>query len=179
MFSIGDYVVYAADGVCQVVDIGPLRIKTDYGNQDSYYFLKPLFYKGMIYTPARADAPLRAVIERGAALELIHGLSDMPADAGQFSDKRGMTDYYKELLRENTCAAFAKAAKGIYEKYHAPGKAGKAPNAVETQYFKKASELLLQELSIALGEPVGAVERYIEAQYGNGKEELFVDGLDQ
>lgn len=169
MFSVGDYVVYAEDGVCQVVGVGKLSISSRYARSDVYYTLRPLFYKGTIYSPVDARTPMRALISRDEALSLLDRLPMLAGSASYASDKKQLTEYYKSALSPNTCDAFAKTYKGIYEKYHAPEKLGKLPGTVEMQYFKRASEMLVQELSVALKEPMASVQDQIERVCGMGK----------
>ena len=49
MFSAGDYVVYGGSDVCQIVNIGVPELKFHQSTGKTYYFLEPMFYKGMIY----------------------------------------------------------------------------------------------------------------------------------
>lgn len=162
MFGIGDYVVYGDDGVCRVADVGKLAIRSSYAARQAYYTLKPLFYKGTIYAPVNEGAPMRSLITPEAARDLMRMLPQLAGSASYASDKKQLADHYRRLLEPGTCFAFAQAAKGIYEKYHAPGKGNKLPGAVEMQYFKRATELLVQELSVALDEPMEAVQAHIE-----------------
>lgn len=166
MFNIGDYVAYADDGVCRITGVGRLSIHSSYAARQSYYTLKPLFYQGTIYAPVDGSAPIRPVIGREAARQLLRRLPDLPGVPSYASDKKQLTDHYRKLLEPGTCEAFAQTAKGIYEKYHAPGKQRKLPNAVEMQYFKRATELLVQELSVALDEPMDSIQAQIEQVCG-------------
>ena len=162
MYSLGDYVVYGDSDVCKVAQIGVPDMKFHKSTGKQYYFLEPQFYKGVIYAPTDTQVAMRPVIGREEALSLIDSMpaiESMPCASG---DKKKMAEHYDHLMDAHTCFSLAQTAKSIYLKYHIAGTKAKLPNSTEASYYKKASELLLQELSVALGEPVDAVQKRIE-----------------
>jgi len=162
MFSTGDYVVYGDSDVCRIIDIGVPELKFHQSTGKLCYFLKPLFYEGMIYAPTDTQITLRPVISRSEALSLIFSLPEISSFPCASGDKKKMIDHYDQLMKDHTCPALAQTAKSIYEKYHASAARTKLPNSTEAVYYKKASDLLLQELSVALGESVAEIQRRIE-----------------
>ncbi len=167
-YRVGDYVSYGDDGVCRVDAVGPLTISSRYAAAQTYYTLKPLSYKGIIYAPTAGGAPIRPLITPEEARALLLRLPQLPGGVSYAGDRRQLADYYRRQLREGTCEAFARTAKGIYEKYHAPGRASRLPNEVEMRYFKLAAELLVQELSIVLDQPQADIQARIETICGIG-----------
>jgi len=162
MFSVGDYVVYGDSDVCQISSIGVPEMKSHQPDGKQYYFLEPKFYKGVIYAPTDTKVSMRPVISRGEALELIASMpciESLPCASG---DKKKMIDHYDHLMKAHTCHSLAQTAKSIYLKYHVSGMKMKLPNTTEASFYKKASELLLQELSVAIGESIADVQRRIE-----------------
>ena len=164
---MGDYVVYGEVDICRVVKIGVPEIRP--GADRPHYFLETQFYKGMIYAPTDTRVPMRPVISREEALSLISGMPAIECEISLSSDRKKLAEHYDALLAPHTCAALARTAKSIYEKYHGGSARGKAPNSTESAYYKKASELLLQELSVAPGEPVERVQRRIEERLSPGE----------
>lgn len=162
MFSTGDYVVYGDSDVCQIVKIGVPDMKFHRSTGKQYYFLEPQFYKGVIYAPTDTQVPMRPIIDREEALALIRSMPDIESLPCTSGDKKRMVEHYDHLMDTHTCQALAQTAKSIYLKYHVPGTKIKLPNSTEASFYKKASELLLQELSLALGESVEAVQKRIE-----------------
>lgn len=156
MYSIGDYVVYGDSDVCRVVGVGVPEMYRHREASGAFYFLETQFCKGMIYAPVGTRMPIRPVIGREEALRLIEEMPSLKSDICPASDKKKLTDHYETLLGEHTCRSLAVTAKSIYEKYHAAGAKGRLPNLTESAYYKKTSELLFQELSVALGESVDA-----------------------
>lgn len=169
MFSLGDYVVYGDSDICKVTDIGVPEMKFHQSTGKQYYFLEPKFYKGVIYAPTDTQVSMRPVIGREEALRLIDSMpaiENLPCLSG---DKKKMTEHYNHLMEGHSCQALAQTAKSIYLKYHISGVRSKLPNTTEASYYKKASELLLQELSVALGEEIESVQKRIENTVSPGE----------
>lgn len=162
MFSLGDYVVYGDSDVCQIVNIGVPEMKFHQSTGKTYYFLEPKFYKGVIYAPTDTQVSMRTVIGREEALALIDSMPAIESLPCASGDKKKMVEHYDQLMDAHTCQALAQTAKSIYLKYHVPGAKMKLPNTTEASFYKKASELLLQELSVALDEPIDEVQKRIE-----------------
>ena len=166
MFQTGQYVSYGDDGVCRIDGIGPLAISSRYAAPKNYYTLTPLSYKGARYAPVDEDAPIRPLIGAEEARALLLRLPHLTGSACYARDKRQLTEHYRRQLKEGTCEAFARTAKGIYEKYHTPGRAPHLPNQVGMRYFKRAAQLLIQELSVALDQSPDHIQARIEAICG-------------
>ena len=162
MYSVGDYVVYGDSDVCQVTDIGVPNMKFHQSTGKTYYFLETQFYKGVIYAPTDTQVAMRPVIGREDALHLIESMPSIESSICLSSDRKKLSEHYDALMDTHSCQALARTAKSIFEKYHVPGAKAKLPNSTEASYYKKASELLLQELSVSLGEPIEAVQKRIE-----------------
>lgn len=162
MFRIGDYVIYSDSDVCRVTEIGVPAIHMTTGTDRIFYFLETQFYLGMIYAPVDTQVPMRLVIGREEALRLIDRMPEMESFVCPLSDKKKLAEHYDALMAPHTTESLARTAKSIYEKYHGSGAKTRLPNSTEATYYKKANELLLQELSIALGEPVADVQARIE-----------------
>ncbi len=169
MYSAGDYVVYGDSDVCKVEKIGVPDMKFHQSTGKIYYFLEPQFYKGVIYAPTDTQVPMRPVIGREEALRLIGSMPSIEASPCPMSDKKRMNDHYDQLMADHSSCSLARTAKSIYIKYHAAGLKTKLPNSTEASFYKKASELLLQELSIALDEPIEAVQKRIEQVVSPGE----------
>jgi RNA polymerase-interacting CarD/CdnL/TRCF family regulator len=65
------------------------------------------------------------------------------------------------LLASADCESAARVAKTIYLKYRQSGRT-RLPNSTEAIYYKRASDLLLQELAVALGESIEEIQNRIE-----------------
>ena len=73
MFSVGEYIIYGVEGVCEVEEAGKLKVAGLDKNRE-YYRLRPYYHGGTIYTPVDGKAVMRPVLTRAA--------SSAPAGAG-------------------------------------------------------------------------------------------------
>lgn len=162
MYSAGDYIVYNGTDVCRIVQIGVPNMRTGRMAQKEFYFLQTQFSSDMIYIPTDTKLPIRPVITRQAALDLISRLPALETAPCAGSDKKRLNEHYSALTERADCESMARTAKTIYLKYHQNGRS-RLPNSTEAMYYKRASDLLLQELSVALGESIEDVQKRIEA----------------
>lgn len=162
MYSVGDYVVYGDSDICKVTEIGVPELHRKTHTDRQFYFLETQFYRGMIYAPVDTQVSMRPVISREEALKLIDRMPEIQIDVSTLSDKKRLAEHYDALMAPHTSESLARTAKTIYEKYHSAGAKAKLPNSTEAMYYKKANELLLQELSLALEEEISEVQRRIE-----------------
>lgn len=169
MYTVGDYVVYGDSDICQVTEIGVPDMKFHRSTGKTYYFLDPKFYKGVIYAPTDTQVSMRPVISREEALSLIASMPSIESRPCASGDKKKMIEHYDHLMKAHTCHSLAQTAKSIYLKYHVSGMKIKLPNTTEASFYKKACELLLQELSVALGEEIESVQKRIEGIVSPGE----------
>ena len=94
MFQPGDLVVYGTTGVCRVEEITrPNPTGPDRDRQ--FYLLKPLQQDGIIYTPVdNQKVPIRAVISREAAEELIALIPSIRAEASHGPTLQALSQHY-------------------------------------------------------------------------------------
>ena len=115
------------------------------------------FHQGSMLEPATHEEDVETM---PSAHDLcLPDIESLPCASG---DKKKMTEHYNQMMSPHTCRSLAQTAKSIYLKYHVSGLKMKLPNSTEAIIYKKASELLLQELSVSLGEPIEAVQKRIE-----------------
>lgn len=55
MFSVGEYIIYGVEGVCEVEEAGKLKVAGLDKNRE-YYRLRPYYHGGTIYTPVDGKA---------------------------------------------------------------------------------------------------------------------------
>ncbi len=162
MYSVGDYIVYNGSDICRVAQIGVPNTRAGRMVKTDFYFLETQFYSGMIYIPVNTSISMRPVISKADALSLIERMPSLEPVPCQSSDKKRLSEHYTALTASGSCEAMACTAKTIYLKYHSIGRS-RLPNSTEAAYYKKANDLLLQELSVALSEPIEKVQQRIEA----------------
>lgn len=165
MYSVGSYVVYGEDGVCKIEKIAVPDFK---GREEGmpYYFLRPVYYSGMIYAPLDTRVPMRPALTGEEALQLIDDMPEIVGEINDSRDQRLLNDFYKKMLQPHTSLALVQTIKSIYEK-RKNGAGMRKLNATEERYLKNAEAQLYQELAFALQISPEDVERYIAQRLGD------------
>ena len=161
MFEVGDKIIYGENGVCTVEKIAPLGISG--ASQDKlYYYLTPLVGSGTYFTPVDSGAFMRPVISRNEAEALIDAMPGI--EPAICSDNRfnHVDAFYKELFRQHSCEVLVSIVKGLHLRM--AERKTKSSRAEAT--MKRAKDMLLGELSVALDMQMDEVEPYIFSRVG-------------
>ena len=156
MFSVGDKIVYGENGVCTVAKVAPL----DHAGASPgklFYHLEPLIGSGTYYTPVDSGAFMRPVISREEAEALIDAMPSIEPAICRDNRFNHVDAFYKELFRQHSCEALVAIVKGLRERMNE--KKTKSSRAEST--MRRARDMLLGELSIALDMDISEVEPYI------------------
>ena len=159
MFKKGDYIIYGNSGVCQVEDIMIPDFMGD--GTAEYYVLSPVRDTGRIYIPVNTTKFMRSVITKEQAMELIAQIPSIQQDEFQGRDHRMLAEHYKHSLDSHEVSDLVQMIKTIYLKNEDLTSRGKRLSNTDSQYMKKAEDLLHSELSIALDIPFNEVEQFI------------------
>ena len=167
MFSVGDKIMYGGTGVCVVEDI-ITRKTQEPASERLYYVLKPLFQSGTIQTPVDiTKIPIRPVMSRNAAEEFILTIPAVPGEVCAEKNLSALRNYYQEMMNSYEAADLVRVAKSVYAKKRDVESRQKKIGMTDTQYLKRAEDLLFGELSIALEIPKQSVLPYIHDRVGN------------
>lgn len=163
MFEVGDMVVYGAQGLCRVEQVGPLPMKfADKSKQ--YYTLRACKSPGMtIYAPV--DNPtvvMRAPLTREQAEALIEAIPGI--ETTHIADNKEREVHYRAALHGCDCRELLRLLKSLHGRHLARVKSGKRDMAIDEKYFRLAQEQLYSELSYALNIAPDAVEDYIASR---------------
>ena len=164
MFCVDDYVVYSNTGVCKVIAVGTLE-----GFEEGmiYYTLKPVTRPETVFIPVDSDLYLRKVISREEALELVDRIPTIkedPATTGM--DPRSLGEYYKRMISSHQSDELIRMLKTIYCKAQRLAQNGKKLIKTDSDYKKKAEDILYNELAIALEIPPEDIEEFISDRLG-------------
>lgn len=163
MFEIGQFIVYGSNGVCKVVDIGPVSMP---GMPEGriYYTLEPCYVKGSrILTPVdNTKTVMRSVITKEQADELIDNAQSM--DILWIDDERKREASYKDVLAACDCRGLVRIIKTIYQRQKKRLEEGKKLAVRDEKYFKQAEDNLYSELAIALDMDKDEVKDYMIAR---------------
>ena len=167
MYQVGDYIVKAANGICEVKDI----VNPDFVDDKKklYYELQPLSdKKTVLYVPtSRDDGSMRPVITEQEAEELIMMIPTI--DEPWVNNERERERNYKEVIKSNKPEKLIGIIKLIYQRKKLRQEQGKKTTIVDKQYFDKAEKLLYSELELALGKSREEIYDQIKKQCENSK----------
>lgn len=150
MFQVNDLVVFGTHGICEVKEIGSLRM---YAADDErvYYTLKPLYeeHQSAVYTPVdNRKTPIRAAATREEAINLIDQIPDIKTI--WILDEREREGVFKEIMLKCECTGWMQIVKTLYLKKRKRLAEGKKNTAKDDFYFTRAEDLLYGELAAAL-----------------------------
>ena len=160
MYQVGDLIVYGAEGVCEVVSIGPLAIR---GAQKGieYYTLSPLYRDGTIFIPVNTTVFTRPIISKEEAEDLIDQIPQVPEEVYENSNPRMLNEHYQMYLKSHECLDLVRLIRAIYAKGRNIAEKGRHLGQVDERTIKRAEDMLHGELAAALDIPVDQVKDYI------------------
>ena len=153
-FSIGDAVVYRAEGVCDVVDIR----KESFGahtDGDDYYILSPRNdANSSIYVPVHNEkltALMRPILTRGEIFALVESLCadrlDWPTES------RARNALFRQILSLGDRRELIVLVLTVHERLLETIALGKKPGSIETNALSRACKLLRDEFSLSIPLP--------------------------
>ena len=160
MYHVGDYVVYGAQGVCKVLDIGKRQHSSDFDDEfdvwdedDStlYYTLSPCYEKDVkIYTPIdNQKVVMRPVMEKESTLKLIEDIDDI--DIFGIKDEKKRDEVFRDAIKTGDCRQLVKVIKTLNETRRVRIRNGKKMTSSDENYYKKAEKRLYGEIAVSLG----------------------------
>lgn len=149
MFVIGQYVACGNKGVCSVEDITTLDI-SGVDKSEKYYILKPAYNSAStIYIPVSAEGEsLRPVLTAEEARALIANISEV--ELIDIPNEKQVEALYKNCIRSNDIAQFAKLIKTIHGRRRMRTEAGRKETAIDAKYSRIVSDFFFGELAISL-----------------------------
>ncbi len=170
MYSVGDKIMYGGTGVCTVEDI--VMRTPEPGVKREYYVLKPLFQSGTIQTPVDiTKIPIRPVMTSQDAEALIDRIPTVSGEVCTEKNLSALRNYYQEMMSSFEAVDLLRVAKSVYAKKREVESRQKKIGMTDTQYLKRAEDLLFGELSVALDIPRKSVLPYIQTRIGDAYSE--------
>ena len=159
MFNIGDYVVNAKNGICEIKDIMMMNMT---GKAKQYYMLVPLEEKNAkIYIPVdKAEERIRPVMEKEEAWELIGEIKTI--DVIFIENERERERIFKEAINSCEPKQLVSIIKSLYLRRQKRFEEGKKSTEMDERYFKLAQNHLYGELAFALEVSKSEMYRIIE-----------------
>ena len=160
MFELGDYVVNAINGICEIKDIVELDMTGD-KKLKSYYLLVPVDEKtAKVFIPVdSASQRIRPVIEEAVAEQVINNIPTVEEIVITNEKEREAT--YKQVIKSCEPEKLVAILKSLYHRKQERFAQGKKCTAVDERYFKLAENHLYAELAFALGRKKDEMEQLI------------------
>ena len=161
MYKIGEFIIYANCGLCEVEDIGPLNISGS-NNKQNYYTLKLVYQNGKIFTPIDTDIFMRAISTCEEVQQLIKDIPSMEEMDCNDKNINLLQSKYKSFIGTYECVDLLAVMLGIQNKEYNGISKGKKLGQIDKRFMKLAEGLIYDEFSIALGISREEVEKHIK-----------------
>lgn len=160
MFQVNDVVIYGHHGVCEITEIG--KLKMPMADQEKlYYTLRPVYHRdSAVYAPVEnRRIIMRPVITREEADKLIAHIPQI--ETVWIVNEKAREVQFKEALQTCDCEELVKIIKTLYMRKQQRLESGKKVTVVDEKYFRQAEDKLYQELAYVLGMEKNKVSAYI------------------
>ena len=165
MFEIGDYVVNATNGICQITEIVEMDLSGD-KILKPYYLLVPVEEaSARVYIPVEtAEKRIRKAINQRQAMQVIDSVKQI--DETRINTEKERELRYKEAIKSCDPEKLVSIIKTLYRRRQERMAQGKKSTAIDERYFKLAENHLYAELAFALGRQKDEMEDLIKERVG-------------
>ncbi len=166
MFAIGDNVVYGSNGVCKIMNVGPLSFG---GAKDRlYYTMKPRYIKrSEIFSPTENNTMvMRKVMTKAEVDDFIRSIPDIKPL--EIIEEKKRDQEYKQAVMTCDPATIISLMKTIRQRMEERIAEGKKVTASDSKYYHIAEDSLYGEFAISLDIEKDAVKDYIVSMLGDG-----------
>jgi CarD family transcriptional regulator len=163
MHSIGDRVVYGANGVMEIVDV---REESIGDVSRSYYVLTSVCNRSdsLIFVPCDSErlvSAMRPLLTRDEAIDLIRRIDSLP-DIEWIESNRARAEHFKKLMESADREAMFSMIRAIDENAKRREAEGKKNFLTDETARQKAERLLYSELSLVLEIPTEEIPSFIK-----------------
>ncbi len=163
MYSVGDVFFFNSTGVCQVVKVGTPDLRGLPGGTD-YYTLQPISkdHREMIYVPVNTTAYMRDAVDSRQAteyLDMVSGLKPLNPDS---RNPKVISDFYGRLISTYDCRNLLQVIVSLMIKKRECMAKNKRLNQTQTNYLKRAMEMICNEFALALDVSCDEIRTMIE-----------------
>ncbi|MBR4767963.1 MAG: CarD family transcriptional regulator [Lachnospiraceae bacterium] len=161
MFTVGDYVMKANEGVCRIEDTVSMRSYVPEEGEIPYFLLVPVANENMkIYIPVSEEyKDARPVMCRREAELFLAKIDSIGEEVVENDRQREQA--YKDALRSLDPSRLVGILKNMSRRKKERKAEGKKSTAVDDRYFKIAEDALFQELGFALSRDEASVKEMI------------------
>lgn len=161
MYQIGDTVVCGSNGVCTILDIGPLSNMGKAHRKRNYYTMRPYFdAAGRVYMPVDCDeTSIRPTLTKDEVKELMDEFDVL--EEITISDEKSREAEYKNAVNSSDPRLLIRIIKTMHFRKQSRLESGKKNTAIDERYFRVAEQRLYDEMALALEIDREEVRNYI------------------
>lgn len=163
MFNLGEFVVNASSGICEIKDVVELDMSGD-KTLKSYYLLVPVDEQtAKVFIPVdNAGQRIRKVINSDEASKVIDEIPNISEIVVPNEKERELT--YKNAIKSCEPEQLVGILKSLHRRKQERFAQGKKCTAVDERYFKLAESHLYAELAFALDKQKSEMSELISAR---------------
>lgn len=163
MFQVKDVVIYGHHGVCEITEIGTLKMPMA-DREKLYYTLRPVYHRdSAVYAPVEnRRIIMRPIISKEEAERLIRHIPEI--ETVWIVNEKAREVQYKEALQSCDCVELVKIIKTLYYRKQQRLESGKKVTVVDEKYFRQAEDKLYEELAYVLNMGKNQVSEYIKCE---------------
>ena len=160
MFNVGDFVINATNGICEIKEVIEMDSTVD-KQKKAYFLLVPVAEKSAkVFIPVdNAASRIRYAIDADEAMAIINDMVNIPDTVVNSEKERELT--YKNAVKSCDPRQLVGIIKCLYRRKEERFAQGKKCTAVDERYFKMAENNLYSELAFALGKEKKEMEAFI------------------
>ncbi|NLW11886.1 MAG: CarD family transcriptional regulator [Clostridiaceae bacterium] len=148
MFQINDYIVFGANGVCQITDRRTENF--DGTNEREYFVLNPLNARNStIYAPTdKSKEKMRNLLKRDQVISLIESIPEEHSE--WITDNQARRNQYNQILQIADQHELLIMIKALTERQEELAEIGRKLSAQDTDFKKRAEALINDEFALVL-----------------------------
>ena len=164
-YSLGDTVLYGADGVCKISDITERRVG---GTTIEYYILKPIYdEKSTILVPSKNEK-LLSKMKRILSKDEIYAALDTACsgDPGWIDDDTERKESFRRTVESGDMESLIKILRAIYTHRRNQLSRGKKLHVADERMLKEIEKILFDEVALVLDMKRSQVGTFLTEKLG-------------
>lgn len=160
MFTVGDFIVYGANGVCKVTNVSRMACP-GMAKKRLYYTMTPCYIRdSSIFSPVDNDrVVMRKVMTKDEAVEFVDRMDEI--DELLIQDDKKREQEYKEAVMTCDPHTLVALLKTITHRMQERVQDGKKTTASDMKYSSIAEDNLYGELAVSLEMNKSDVKNYV------------------
>ena len=148
MYQIGDTVVCGSNGVCTIIEIGPLANMGKLQKKRNYYTMRPYFdANGRVYMPVDCEeSSIRPTMTREEVDTLMSEFDSLSEII--ISDEKMRETEYKNAVNSSDPRLLIRIIKTMHLRKQSRLENGKKSTAIDERYFRVAEQRLYEEIAL-------------------------------